>query len=46
MPTIALLNGHAFAGGLMLAMHHDYRIMNPSKGFAWFVTPFSPLIYP
>ncbi|KAK0748532.1 ClpP/crotonase-like domain-containing protein [Apiosordaria backusii] len=34
MPTIALLPGHAFAGGLMLAMHHDYRMMNPSKGFA------------
>ncbi|KAK4451807.1 ClpP/crotonase-like domain-containing protein [Podospora aff. communis PSN243] len=34
MPTIAVLNGHAFAGGLMLAMHHDYRIMNPAKGFA------------
>jgi len=32
-PTISLLNGHAFAGGLMLAMHHDYRIMNPSRGF-------------
>ncbi|KAL2144317.1 hypothetical protein VTI28DRAFT_9225 [Corynascus sepedonium] len=34
MPTIALLPGHAFAGGLMLAMHHDYRVMNPSRGFA------------
>ncbi|KAK4224936.1 ClpP/crotonase-like domain-containing protein [Podospora fimiseda] len=34
MPTIALLPGHAFAGGLMLAMHHDYRVMSPSKGFA------------
>lgn len=33
MPTIALLNGHAFAGGFMLAMYHDYRIQNPSKGF-------------
>lgn len=33
MPTIALLNGHAFAGGLMTAMHHDYRIMNPAKGY-------------
>jgi len=33
MPTIALLNGHAFAGALMLAMHHDYRIFNPSRGF-------------
>lgn len=32
MPTICLLNGHAFAGGLMLAMYHDYRIQNPSKG--------------
>ncbi|KAL4799922.1 ClpP/crotonase-like domain-containing protein [Aspergillus venezuelensis] len=33
MPTIALVNGHAFAGGLMLAMYHDYRIMNPERGF-------------
>ncbi|ETI23820.1 hypothetical protein G647_05626 [Cladophialophora carrionii CBS 160.54] len=33
MPTIALINGHAFAGGLMTAMMHDYRIMNPHKGF-------------
>jgi enoyl-CoA hydratase/carnithine racemase len=33
MPTIALLNGHAFAGGAMTAMMHDYRFMNPSKGF-------------
>ncbi|KAK4167323.1 ClpP/crotonase-like domain-containing protein [Cladorrhinum sp. PSN259] len=34
MPTVALLPGHAFAGGLMLAMHHDYRVMSPKKGFA------------
>lgn len=33
MPTVALLNGHAFAGGLMLAMHHDYRVFNPARGF-------------
>jgi Delta3-Delta2-enoyl-CoA isomerase len=33
MPTIALINGHAIAGGLMLAMMHDYRIMNPHKGY-------------
>ena len=33
MPTVALMNGHAFAGGLMTAMYHDYRIMNPHKGF-------------
>jgi enoyl-CoA hydratase/carnithine racemase len=33
MPTIALLSGHAFAGGLMLAMHHDYRVMNATRGF-------------
>jgi enoyl-CoA hydratase/carnithine racemase len=33
MPTIALLNGHAFAAGFMVAMYHDYRVMNPAKGF-------------
>lgn len=33
MPTIALINGHAFAGGLMLAMSHDYRVFNPTRGF-------------
>lgn len=33
MPSVALMNGHAFAGGLMTAMMHDYRIMNPHKGF-------------
>src|SRR4051812_17623026 len=33
MPTVALINGHAFAGGFILAMCHDYRIMNLKKGF-------------
>ena len=33
MPTLALLNGHAFAAGLMTAMMHDYRIMNPHRGY-------------
>ena len=33
MPTIALINGHAFAAGLMTAMMHDYRIMNPHRGY-------------
>ena len=33
MPTVALINGHGFAGGLMTAMYHDYRVFNPSKGF-------------
>ncbi|KAL9621571.1 MAG: hypothetical protein Q9160_003963 [Pyrenula sp. 1 TL-2023] len=33
MPTVALLNGHAFAGGFMTAMMHDYRVMNPERGY-------------
>ncbi|MCJ1340000.1 hypothetical protein MMC09_005294 [Bachmanniomyces sp. S44760] len=33
LPTLALLNGHAFAAGLMTAMMHDYRIMNPHRGY-------------
>lgn len=32
-PTVAVINGHSFAGGLMTAMAHDYRIMNPHKGY-------------
>lgn len=33
MPTIAVLNGHAFAGGFMLAMHHDYRVFAGDRGY-------------
>lgn len=32
-PTVALINGHAFAAGFMVAAVHDYRVMNPDKGF-------------
>jgi enoyl-CoA hydratase/carnithine racemase len=34
LPTISAMNGHAFAGGFLLALAHDYRIMNSDKGFA------------
>jgi len=36
MPTVAAINGHAFAGGFCLALAHDYRIMkeNEQKGKA------------
>lgn len=33
MPTVALLNGHTFAGALMLATAHDYRLAPSGKGF-------------
>ncbi|OAA37619.1 enoyl-CoA hydratase/isomerase family protein [Metarhizium rileyi] len=33
MPSVALLNGHTFAGGLMLAQAHDYRLAPDPKGF-------------
>ncbi|GAA93737.1 uncharacterized protein L969DRAFT_84810 [Mixia osmundae IAM 14324] len=32
MPTIAALNGHTFAGGLLIAMCHDYRVAKNLEG--------------
>ena len=33
MPTVAALPGHAFAGGFMLALACDYRVMNNRRGY-------------
>ena len=34
VPTVAVINGHAFAGGFMLALACDYRVMNAERGYA------------
>ena len=31
--TIAALNGHTYAGGALLALAHDYRIMRSDRGY-------------
>jgi len=31
--TVAAINGHAFAGGGMLALAHDYRVMREDRGY-------------
>ncbi|CAM0140823.1 hypothetical protein VKS41_008100 [Umbelopsis sp. WA50703] len=33
IPTVAAINGHAFAGGFMMAIAHDYRVMRSDRGF-------------
>jgi len=32
-PTAAAINGHAFAGGAMLASAHDFRVMRVDRGY-------------
>lgn len=35
MPTIAAINGHASAAGLILAMAHDYLVMRRERGYLY-----------
>ena len=31
--TVAAMNGHTFAGGLMMALSHDFRVMRSDRGY-------------
>ncbi len=33
VPTVAAINGHAFAAGAMMALAHDFRVMRADRGF-------------
>ena len=36
VPTIAAVNGHAFGGGAMFAIAHDWRVMREDRGYFCF----------
>ena len=36
VPTVAAISGHAFGGGAMLAMAHDWRVMRNDRGYLCF----------
>ncbi|KMU74982.1 enoyl-CoA hydratase/isomerase [Coccidioides immitis RMSCC 3703] len=53
MPTVALINGHAYAGGLFVSLLHDYRFQNPTRGYlclnevhfgAWLPAPMASIV--
>lgn len=33
IPSVAAITGHAFAGGAMLALAHDFRVMRADRGY-------------
>jgi enoyl-CoA hydratase/carnithine racemase len=33
VPTVAAINGHAFAAGFMMTLAHDFRVMRADRGF-------------
>ena len=33
VPTVTAINGHAFGGGALVALCHDYRLMRADRGF-------------
>ncbi|MGH8861199.1 MAG: enoyl-CoA hydratase/isomerase family protein, partial [Jatrophihabitantaceae bacterium] len=33
VPSVAAIQGHSFAGGAMLALAHDFRVMRADRGF-------------
>ena len=46
IPSLCVITGHAYAGGLLFAMCHDFRVMKTDCGELWLSEISADLSFP